>query len=270
MISCSFRFLAASAALVLCVSCASTPEIQEPKPDHFWIGDGVSGSPRMVISLSQQRLYYFKGDKLVGASPVSTGREPGWTKTGSFRISQKDIDHRSSAYGSFVAADGTVVEDDVDARTDTPPPGTRFVGAEMHYFMRVIGAIGMHKGYLPGYPASHGCIRLPGKMAEIFFHATPLGTPVEVRAGPVHVREPIEAELAEAKKPKPAPAPAVAAANRTRPNAPGLRVYPRRYIQPPPSQMYSPRPKESARGSGWFFHHPSKPTVPRGTTLYLE
>jgi len=50
----------------------------------------------------------------------------------------------------------------------------------MHYFMRVVGAIGMHEGYLPGYPASHGCIRLPTNMAAAFYHATPHGTPVQI------------------------------------------------------------------------------------------
>jgi lipoprotein-anchoring transpeptidase ErfK/SrfK len=50
----------------------------------------------------------------------------------------------------------------------------------MPFFMRINGAIGMHQGFLPGYPASHGCIRLPKHMAEIFFRETPLGTLVEI------------------------------------------------------------------------------------------
>jgi hypothetical protein len=60
----------------------------------------------------------------------------------------------------------------------------------MRYFMRIVGGIGMHEGYLPGYPASHGCIRLPTKMAAIFFEHTPQGTPVEViGAGSLAVTE---------------------------------------------------------------------------------
>jgi lipoprotein-anchoring transpeptidase ErfK/SrfK len=39
----------------------------------------------------------------------------------------------------------------------------------------------MHAGYLPGYPASHGCIRLPEEMALKFFEDAPVGTPVEIR-----------------------------------------------------------------------------------------
>jgi lipoprotein-anchoring transpeptidase ErfK/SrfK len=50
----------------------------------------------------------------------------------------------------------------------------------MPFFMRITGGVGMHEGYLPGYPASHGCIRMPGKMAAIFFSNVDLGTPVEI------------------------------------------------------------------------------------------
>jgi lipoprotein-anchoring transpeptidase ErfK/SrfK len=50
----------------------------------------------------------------------------------------------------------------------------------MPYFMRVTGGIGMHEGFLPGYAASHGCIRMPGFMAERFFENVSVGTPVTV------------------------------------------------------------------------------------------
>lgn len=146
----------------------------------WWTGDGVEGSPRIVIDLSEQRLRYFKGDKLVGVSPISSGREGNSTLNGKFRIMDKDLDHRSSLYGSYVDAADSIVVEDVDTRSDPRPPGTRFVGASMRYFMRIVGGIGMHEGYLPGYPASHGCIRLPTRMAAIFFECTPIGTPVEV------------------------------------------------------------------------------------------
>ncbi|MEQ1748896.1 MAG: L,D-transpeptidase family protein [Prosthecobacter sp.] len=141
----------------------------------------VSGNPKIVISLSEQRVALFKGDQLVGISPISSGREEHGTHVGNFSISEKDENHRSSLYGAYVDASGNVVVEDVDVRKTPKPPGTRFLGADMHWFMRVNGAIGMHRGYLPGYPASHGCIRLPGAMASLFYHATPYGTPVEIR-----------------------------------------------------------------------------------------
>lgn len=146
----------------------------------WWNGDAVEGTPRIVIDLSKQRLQYFKSGKLVGVSPISSGRESTATVNGRFKIIEKDIDHRSSLFGAYVNEAGEVVQDDVETRTDPCPTGARFIGARMRYFMRIVGGIGMHEGYLPGYPASHGCIRLPTKMAAIFFHATPLGTPVEI------------------------------------------------------------------------------------------
>ena len=50
----------------------------------------------------------------------------------------------------------------------------------MPYFMRIVGGVGMHAGYLPGYPASHGCIRMPEFMAENFFKSVSTGTPVTI------------------------------------------------------------------------------------------
>lgn len=154
----------------------------EPEPAvSYWRGDGVTGRPRMVISLSEQRLRYYRGEQLVGESPVSTGREGFQTVAGRFAICEKDRDHESSLFGEYVDAEGKVVQEDVDVRKDPRPAGTRFDRADMRWFMRITGATGMHAGYLPGFPASHGCIRLPAEMAEIFFRETPLGTLVEIR-----------------------------------------------------------------------------------------
>ena len=147
----------------------------------WWRGDGVEGKPSMKISLSEQKVYFMKGGVVVGMSPISSGREGYGTTPGKFRVIEKDIDHKSNLYGDYVdAKTGEIVKKEVDVRKDKRPPGTKFDGANMRYFMRITGAIGMHEGYLPGYPASHGCIRLPTKMAEIFYHASSLGTPVEV------------------------------------------------------------------------------------------
>lgn len=172
--------LAAAALLLTALSaCSSGPE-NEMAAQGWWSGDRVAGEPRIQIDLSRQVVKYFKGGKLVGAAPISSGREGHGTVRGTYKIIEKDADHRSSAYGSFVDGHGRIVEGDVDSRKDTPPPGTRFLGASMRSFMRITGGIGMHEGYLPGFAASHGCIRLPSRMAAIFFRATPLGTPVEI------------------------------------------------------------------------------------------
>jgi hypothetical protein len=146
----------------------------------YWDGDGVSGKASVKIRLSEQRAYFYKGGELVGISQLSTGREGLSTPTGSYSISQKDKDHVSSKYGDYVDSSDNVVVPNVDATKDPKPPGTRFKGAPMPYFMRIVGGVGMHAGYLPGFPASHGCIRMPEFMAENFFNAVAVGTPVTI------------------------------------------------------------------------------------------
>lgn len=173
----------ATPLVIFTSSCASTKKTAQAAPADnrsWWKGDGVAGRPRIVINLSEQRLKYFKGGELVGVSPISSGKESTGTMNGKFSVIEKDIDHRSSLFGAYVDDSGEIVVGDVDTRKDARPPGTKFIGANMRYFMRIVGGIGMHEGYLPGYPASHGCIRLPTKMAAIFFRETPHGTPVEI------------------------------------------------------------------------------------------
>ena len=146
----------------------------------YWDGDGVSGSPSIKIRLSEQKAYFYKGGELVGVSQLSTGREGTGTPTGSFKVTQKDKDHVSILYGDYVDDAGNVVVPNVGVKTDPKPPGTKFRGAPMPYFMRIHGGVGLHAGYLPGYPASHGCIRMPEFMAENFFNHVSEGTPVTV------------------------------------------------------------------------------------------
>jgi len=69
----------------------------------------------------------------------------------------------------------------VGVKKDPKPAGASFRGAPMPYFMRITPTgVGMHAGFLPGFPASHGCIRMPERMAEIFFANVSHGTPVRV------------------------------------------------------------------------------------------
>ncbi|MGZ4966075.1 MAG: L,D-transpeptidase family protein [Chthoniobacterales bacterium] len=151
-----------------------------PDSVSYWDGDAVSGKPSVKIRLSEQRAYFYKGGALVGVSQLSTGREGLNTPMGHYSISQKDKDHVSSKYGDYVDAAGNVVKANVDVDKDKKPPGSHFKGAPMPYFMRIVGGVGMHAGYLPGYPASHGCIRMPEFMAENFFRSVSTGTPVTI------------------------------------------------------------------------------------------
>ena len=134
---------------------------------------------RVEIDLSQQTAYLIRGRRVVMESPISSGRYGHLTETGSFKVIEKERSHSSSIYGKIVDSSGrTVVADaDVDMRV---PRGCRFVPAPMPYFMRFHGADGLHAGYLPGYPASHGCVRMPEELAIAFYNAVDVGTPVTV------------------------------------------------------------------------------------------
>ncbi len=146
----------------------------------YWDGDGVEGNPSVKISLGEQRAYFYKSGVLVGVSQLSTGREGLNTPYGHFSIIQKDANHVSSLFGDYVDSAGTVVVPNVDVTKDPNPPGAKFKGTPMQYFMRIVKGTGMHAGYQPGYPASHGCIRMPEFMAEDFFKSVSLGTPVTI------------------------------------------------------------------------------------------
>ena len=136
-------------------------------------------SYRVEIDLQEQRAYLLRNGRALLASPISTGRPGHLTETGSFRIIEKERDHHSSLYGKIVDAYGRTIVSDADADMKVPHGG-KFIPAPMHYFMRFHGADGMHAGYLPGYPASHGCVRMPEEMAIAFFNAVDVGTPIHV------------------------------------------------------------------------------------------
>lgn len=149
--------------------------------EGYWDGAGVEGAPFIRIVRSQQKAFFYKGEQLVGVSPVSTGTPEHQTPPGKFRITQKNADHRSNLYGIIKnTVTGEVVNDDADARVNRPGTNEVFEGAPMPNFMRFNGGIGMHTGFLPGYPASHGCVRMPDHMAEVYFENAPLGTTVVV------------------------------------------------------------------------------------------
>jgi lipoprotein-anchoring transpeptidase ErfK/SrfK len=138
-----------------------------------------AGKFAILIDLPDQHAYLSKGGGVLLTAPVSTGREGYDTPAGHYTVIEKDIDHRSSIYGAYVQ-DGTIVRENVDVRKDPRPPNSTFIGASMPYFLRIIGGVGLHAGYLPGYPASHGCIRMPESKAKRFFEAARVGTPVTI------------------------------------------------------------------------------------------
>ena len=141
-----------------------------------------AGEPVSIrISLSHQSLFLFLGKELALASPICSGRCPGWTPIGYYKILEKDACHRSNLYGTFLDQDNHVIKKNVDVRRDMAPRGSHFRGASMLYFMKITEkGVGLHVGSLPGHPVSHGCIRLPLKMAKVIYQWASLNTPVIV------------------------------------------------------------------------------------------
>jgi hypothetical protein len=116
----------------------------------------------MIVSLPEQRVHVYRSGVLIAVATCSTGRQGHRTPTGVFTILQKDKDHVSSTYK----------------------------GAAMPYMERLTwSGIALHAGNLPGYPASHGCIRLPYDFSQLLFGITHLGG-VVVLADEYH--EPLE------------------------------------------------------------------------------
>ncbi|MGJ3629261.1 L,D-transpeptidase family protein [Sphingomonas sp. MMS24-JH45] len=110
----------------------------------------------VLVSIPDQRAYVFRGERMIGAATVSTGTDDRPTPTGAFTILQKAAAHRSNLYD------------------DAPMP----------YMQRLTwDGVALHAGRNPGFPASHGCVRLPTAFAARLFAATELGATVEVTDG---------------------------------------------------------------------------------------
>ena len=136
----------------------------------------------IIVSLGKQRAYLMVGEQIVVDSPISSGKSGHTSPSGSMKVLEKDPTHHSSLYGDFVDSSGRIVRAGVSLHIDSAPSGTHFQGAEMRWFMRLTDeGVGMHVGILPGYPASHGCIRMPSDGAKLFFDHVKIGTPVEVQ-----------------------------------------------------------------------------------------
>ena len=155
---------------------------QEPlKVNQSLLNQATPDNVHVVVSLPKQRAYLMIGEQIVADSPISSGKAGHSTPSGHFSVMEKDPDHRSSIYGNFVDSSGRVVRAGISAKIDSAPSGTHYVGAPMTWFMRLTGeGVGMHVGILPGYPASHGCIRMSADGAKLFYDHVKVGTPVAV------------------------------------------------------------------------------------------
>lgn len=125
---------------------------------YVWAPEVAPQGPMLlIVNLATQRAVLFRNGVPIGASTVSTGR-PGYsTPTGVFTILQKQVKHYSSKYDN----------------------------APMPYMQRLTWwGVALHAGHLPGYPASHGCIRLPAGFAKLLYGETRIGMTVVIADRP--------------------------------------------------------------------------------------
>lgn len=115
-----------------------------------------TGSVAIIVSLPEQRVHVYRNGVRIAVSTCSTGKEGHETPTGVFTILKKDRHHKSSTY------------------SDAPMPNMNRLTWD---------GIALHAGKLPGYPASHGCVRLPMAFSDKLFGITHLGTPVIIAGG---------------------------------------------------------------------------------------
>ncbi len=173
------RGLALVSLAVALTSCGTYNTVSDMVTSH--IPERHSGRASIVVDLSEQQAYLYRGKHQTASSRISSGREGYRTPTGRFAVIRKDLDHRSSLYGNYVDDSGRVVKANVDSRKDSKPRGSHFVGAAMPFFVEFAPSYGLHQGYLPGVAASHGCIRMPYWKARQFYEAAKIGTSVTVR-----------------------------------------------------------------------------------------
>lgn len=180
--------IAAAAALSSCQSpqleIRRGQAVQPAAPALFaWHGDALEGPVAIRISLSQQKAFITRGGQDAGWTYIASGRAKYPTPKGQYRIMEKKADKHSNKYGMIVNSAGSIIDGDAAAGREAVPKGGRFLGAPMPYWMRLTSyGIGMHAGPIPdpGYPASHGCIRLPLEMAETLFAIVKVGDSVAV------------------------------------------------------------------------------------------
>ncbi|MEO7635730.1 MAG: L,D-transpeptidase family protein [Sphingomicrobium sp.] len=131
------------------------PKILKPG-EYVWRDVPASeGAERVVVSLSDQMAYLYRGSTLMAVSTVSSGKFGKDTPVGIFSVLDKKVLHHSKKYDN----------------------------APMPFMQRIDDyGIALHAGFNPGRPASHGCVRLPTAFAKKLFGTTPVGTPVLIGA----------------------------------------------------------------------------------------
>lgn len=157
--------MAVAGSILFCIHPASAQQtsdtatvmeaVERLKPGEFlWFPQAAPEGPLLLmVNLTTQRAVLYRNGVPIGITTISTGRPGFGTPTGAFTVLEKDVEHFSSIYDN----------------------------APMPYMQRLTwGGVALHAGQLPGYPASHGCIRLPLEFAKRLFEVTRLGMTVIV------------------------------------------------------------------------------------------
>jgi hypothetical protein len=159
-----WKIVALAAAALIQAAVAAQPSLQSGSvidaAQHLKAGEFLwapqvapEGPVLLVVSLATQRATIYRNGIPIGITTVSTGRPGHVTPTGIFTVLQRQVEHFSSLYNS----------------------------APMPYMQRITwGGVALHGGNLPGYPASHGCIRLPHEFARLLYGVTRLGMTVVI------------------------------------------------------------------------------------------
>ena len=130
------------------------PEALKPG-QYVWRDVPGSGPERLVVSLSDQLAYFYRGETLVAVSTISSGQPGRDTPIGIFSVLDKHPMYRSKKYDN----------------------------APMPWMQRIDQyGVALHAGFNPGVPASHGCVRLPIAFAKKLYSVTDIGTPVYIGA----------------------------------------------------------------------------------------
>lgn len=132
---------------------ARRPTIPATKVNQLILAQSDRGNTRVVIDIAKQRAYLLVNERIAMESPISSARPGKYTPRGTFSISERVRSGKIST----------------------------IYGVGMPYWMRLSGSvIGVHAGYLPGYPASAGCVRLPSDAAQLIYDHTRYGTKVTI------------------------------------------------------------------------------------------
>ena len=158
------------------------PKTYKVYKDETAFGALDKKNTRVEIILSLQRARIYNDDKIALDYPIASGRKTFPTPPGRYRIIEKvQREKQSNLYGTIYDSEGNIYKNDADITEDEVPEGGEFKGAAMPYWMRLTWkGLGMHQGKVPRYPTSHGCVRIPSKVASAVYTTLSLGTPVSI------------------------------------------------------------------------------------------